>query len=328
MESKKRKNQQTLGLCIPGGLAGQLFGLAYAAWINQNLGYGCRIVFFDVGTSISKLTISPIVESDVAREMGMSLSQIRGQLDWNPSINVTTAMLLSGRIRGTVAYRKIALIARAALRTTLQGSRAQEPEAESVIRSYHLERLRPGSFIAGYPTDYQIVEDSRVGLLRLMHSSGLPNFLDCPGQDDSISIHWRLGDYVNNPTHGALNWEFFRASLETLPADLPVTVFTDSPDLARRLIYAIGEPREVQVVSGDIFDDLFRMTRSKYFIGSHSGISFLAALALHHSATNSTVTLPSRWFKDDEENRKFKESSGVFGSAIRVEPRYLDSLGE
>ncbi|MFM1957929.1 MAG: hypothetical protein RI929_292 [Actinomycetota bacterium] len=321
---RQRKHEQTLGLCIPGGLAGQLFGLAYAAWINQNLGLGCRIVFFDVGTSISKLAISPICESDVAKQMGISLSRIRGHLDWNPSVKITSTSLLLGRMRGTLVYRKLALFARSSLRTARQTSRAYEPGPESVIRRSHIRSLRAGSLIAGYPTDYQIVEDSSVGLLKLMRASGLPNFLDHPGQDDSISIHWRLGDYVNNSTHGALSWEFFKMSLQSLPADLPVTVFTDSPDLARKLICATGEAREVQIASGDIFEDLFRMTRSKYFIGSHSGISFLAAMALHDSTTEPTVTLPSRWFKDEEENKKFQESSGVFGRAIRVDPTYLD----
>jgi len=318
------KSQRVVGLCIPGGLAGQLFGLAYASWISENLKVGCRIYFFDVGTSISKLVIGPILDSKAARSMGISIVRVRGTLEWNPGNKVTIVTMVAGWIRGTSPYRFIARLVKIATRANQNVFKLEQAQEESVIRSYHLKELSPGDSIAGYPTDYQIIEDSHDGLFRLMESSGLPNFLVDAGQEETISIHWRLGDYVNNPTHGALSWEFFRRCLLEMPKDLPVKLFTDSPDLARELILDCSEQRVIEVISGDIFGDLFGMTRSRYFIGSHSGISFLAALALHHSKTQSTIYLPSKWFLAKAENDKFRETTGVFGAANKISPCYLD----
>jgi hypothetical protein len=167
------------------------------------------------------------------------------------------------------------------------------------ISEQKLLEVKPGATVVGYPTDYRIIEQSWEMLSAMIASSGSPDFTQGTGMEDTVAVHWRLGDYVNNEFHGAVAWRSISNCLRYANIDnKPIKLFTDSPQLAEQTIRESREPLDCQIVSGDIWSDLYGMTRSRVFVGSQSGVSFLAALALRFNNPNVRTWLPDKWFRN------------------------------
>jgi hypothetical protein len=158
-----------------------------------------------------------------------------------------------------------------------------------------------GSTVSGYPTDYRIIEESWDLLSSMISSSGHPDFTSETGKEDTVAVHWRLGDYLQNNYHGAISATSLGNCLRYANTeDKQIKIFTDSPEIADNLVQNSqsfsGFRQNCEIFSGDIWSDLFEMTRSKVFVGSHSGVSFLAALALRSDNADSQTWLPDKWF--------------------------------
>lgn len=290
----------SLTLAVPGGLAGQLFAIGYAAWISSNRQVPVHIQFHHLGSGIGRLGAVGVLETEQARKLGISFSEV-DQL-WPPSSRTqhfASRFTVDSILRAARASTFGIYAALQKLHTG-QGMRSS-PVVSYPLTASNLLDAPLGSIISGYPTDYRIIEESWGLLSSMISSSGYPDFVQGTGKEETVAVHWRLGDYVQNKYHGTISGGSLSNCLKYANTeDLPIKIFTDSPDLVEQAISKsslrsrLGQ--DYEVLSGDIWSDLFGMTRSKVFIGSHSGVSFLAALALRSDNVNSETWLPNKWF--------------------------------
>lgn len=315
-------------LSVPGGLAGQLFAVAYGAWISKKLGKTAHIQFHDIGTEIAKFGLGNLLETPKARNLGLSYSQVAGNWppmsSWNFSIRNAVPTVLKSSL--PVRLAKGAFLG---TRGAYQGwlEERSSPLAEMnfpVITKGRLIKAQLGEVIVGYPTDYQIVEEAWDILSALVQDSDMLDFSDDCGLEESVAIHWRLGDYVQNNVHGAVSWTSLETCLRNSGGSkLPVKIFTDSPEIAREAVGTRLDDRPHEFISNQIWEDLVGMTRSKIFIGTHSGVSVLAAMALRNENPDSRTWLPHRWFADRASEylffpakKTFRKSSFYFADLV------------
>ncbi len=153
----------------------------------------------------------------------------------------------------------------------------------------------------GYPIDFSVMEAVQDELSVALQSSGYPNFLRPTENRDTIAVHWRLGDYVNNHFHGVVTACSLVQGLDLLHPDWKaqgLEIYTDSPNLLRnkRIGSMLANPK---IISGDIWNDLYRMSSAGYFLGNHSGISQWAALSILARKDAARVVLPFNWFRPE-----------------------------
>jgi len=310
---------QRITLAVPGGLAGQIFAVGYGAWISSQLGKSVHLQFHDVGTSIAKFSVAELCETPTAKHLDITFSQIRG--GWPPVSSLSTLSGLRGNVSTKLSNSFISSFTRGAIRRAQNEFQKHVDGGNDntlrfnfgVITKAKLQSAKLGSTIVGYPVEYQIVEDSWPLLAQMVRESGLPDFASQTERDESIAIHWRLGDYVGNPTHGAVNWSSLVHCLQAIsPSKLPLKIFTDSPELAKNIIGRSLPGREYSVISGEIWSDLSQMTRSQTFIGTNSGVSFLAALAMSQGRETRRVWLPKQWFLDQDAERQFSPPARTY----------------
>jgi len=324
----KRKYSETVNLSVPGGLAGQIFAVGYGAWISKNLRLPVHINFYDVGSDISQFGVEALVLSQTAKDLGISYSQIMGNLNWASSASSPFTMWAEERAEHirTWAHERANPRAWDRIRTVYRAISSKEWDAEGrpsrvktgVITLETLQSVTSGEHLVGYPTDYRVIEEAWQSLSAMIQESQLPNFARDTGKEESLAIHWRLGDYVNNNTHGSIDWSAFENCLTKITGEeTPIKIFTDSPALAKKLVGSSLSGRQVTYISRDIWSDLFEMTRSKTFIASNSGVSILAAIALRSDNSNSWTWLPDRWFVDARFNDEFARPEATFnGSSV------------
>lgn len=134
-----------------------------------------------------------------------------------------------------------------------------------------------------------------------IEGAGLPNFLE-PGVEDSIAVHYRLGDYFHDPVvrryFGVIGPEGIAAKvseLQSLHGNLKVHVYSEEPEFAAKLLVEAGVSPESVLLErsrpSDIWRDTYSMTRSRFFIGSNSGVSVWMAISKGEQAF-----LPDPWF--------------------------------
>ena len=321
---------------VPGGLAGQLCAIGYAAWIATKRREPVHIQFHHLGTTIGKLGVIDVLNSELAKRIGISFSEVDAR--W--PVKETVMERLSRRSGGAVfglpgkpASRfigeSILRVAQAstlgmymALKDMQAGQKFRYSPAESPsLAARTLIHAPRGSTVSGYPTDYRIIEESWELLSAMIATSGYPDFTHGTGKEDSVAVHWRLGDYVQNKYHGAVSGSSLGNCLKYANTEnLPVKVFTDSPEIAEHVIRnCLPYPsfgQSYQIISGDIWSDLFGMTRSKIFIGSQSGVSFLASLALRSNNPDSQTWLPDKWFLNHQAQLLFHQGPKTAGGSV------------
>lgn len=294
---KKIKNN--IVLSVPGGLAGQIFSLGYAIWVAKEKNLKVHIQFHDVGTNISKFIISDLFETETCKLFDITFHVTKDT--WPPK-NLDTSKVIDFRHR---------LLKRAVENDHLPFG---------VISKKTLNKLYPGSTIAGYPTNYQIIEDSWKLFSKVISESSRSNFTTSTGLEDSISVHWRLGDYVGNEFHGAVPWISIQTCIEDqISREIPIKIFTDNLGLAQSVLDASNFKQKYEIISNEIWEDLFEMTRSKYFIGTHSGVSFLAALAIRSNNQFAQTYLPDAWFLNEEANLSFQPTRLTFKGSVKYQ---------
>ena len=285
-EISDQRKRLGLTLAVPGGVAGQLFAVGYSAWISSKRQVPVHIQFHHLGSSIGKLGVRSVLESETAKSLGITFSVTSE--NWPPTISQPSGWRISS------------------LSSRLKKKLSRDYIPWNTLSSHTLLSAPSGSIISGYPTDYRIIEESWEHLSKMIASSTYQDFTNNTGGEDTVAIHWRLGDYVQNKYHGAVAWRSLNNCLRYAnPEGMPVRVFTDSPDLAGRAIREFRGLDQYELVSHDIWSDLFGMTRSRVFIGSHSGVSFLAALALRSNNSSSATWLPNTWFLNRDAQQRF-----------------------
>ena len=281
---------QLIRIAIPGGLAGQIFGVASALWLANRTGQRVHVQFHDMGTNISKFSVLDLVESQTARSLNITHS-IHGP--WPPPSSEVAdkGAATSPNKLGSLASRIFFAIDQAL-------GRSRPRLSKLILTKLKLRDAQPGSLLVGYPSDLSVVEGSWQLLSQTIAESSYPNFPRDAGARDGVAVHWRLGDYLENDFHGVIAWDSIADCLRTHGLlEKEIKVFTDSPEMARELLESWAIRANYQVVSGSIWSDLFEMTRFRYFVGTNSQVSLLAAITLLKSRNTAAVFLPRPFFR-------------------------------
>ena len=319
-------------LAVPGGLAGQIYAIGYACWFIKKRGLPVHIRFHDVGTDISKLSVSHLLDSKECKRLGISYSVISGEWPVPPSGTVVGFLLKILPFRKVLSSKLLSETREIVRRLWLLikspdlGAIDQANSRNGIISKSTMMNAVQGSVISGYPSDIQIIEESWPELSSIIGDNRRSDFTSETGKEPTVAIHWRLGDYIGNSFHGAVAWESIENCLKYANVlNYKVKVFTDSPEVAK-LEISRSQTTGIEVVCGTIWSDLFEMTRCQIFIGTNSGISFLAALALRENNSNSQTWLPSHWFLDRTAQQEFQPSHRTFGNSAIYPSKLTDKV--
>lgn len=124
-------------------------------------------------------------------------------------------------------------------------------------------------------------------------------FKDEPEQNDYVAIHYRAGDYIDDPNaqHPRCSKEYYASALiGHIPNGSHCLIFSDNPQEAEKHIggLVLGAGMTYEVFCNSYIDDFKLMKRCKSFICANSSFSFMAALLGEHP--DKKIIMPSRWF--------------------------------
>ena len=281
-----------------GGLGGQLLALSYAIWISKHHERAVKLVFHDGGASLRPLELSDVLASEFIQNMNISYTRVH---DFTSS---RTADSVFGQLSSKIKSKLKTIKALVFRKFNISQNTFILPD----ITMVELAQLSQDTQeLKGYSTDYSVFEEVQSEICTALQYSNQPNFLANGGQENSLSIHWRLGDYLNNPFHGTVSFTSISKAIKSLglPVETPIALFTDSPDIALKKIQESGFDRHIEIRSSSIWNDMFLMSRSKFFIGNHSAVSLLASLSIHSGNSESTILFPSKWFANEGDSKRF-----------------------
>lgn len=298
-------------LSVPGGLAGQLFAVSSGLWLASKRNVKVRLIFQDTDNGHSEFAVQALLDTNEAHRQRITYSSVSGE-NWLPTPN---SVVPSQKTRQPPVVQRFLTLARPAsavrlssgviirTRSAVLGFIANRLGWEKTVPSglvlsqQILLNATPGQLLAGYPSDLSVVEQSWSSFRQALAESGKPNFADAAGNDDFVAIHWRLGDYVGNSFHGAVSWDSISSLLSAKKvAGKKIRLFTDSPELASKMIQEAGFREDIDIVSGSIWGDIYEMSRAKVFIGTNSQVSLLVAIAIKKSRKQAIVFLPKPFF--------------------------------
>lgn len=124
---------------------------------------------------------------------------------------------------------------------------------------------------------------------------------DEPPQNDYVAIHYRAGDYIDDPNayHPRCGKEYYIEAVKHFPDGTNFIVFSDDNDAAKEILINKMGVRKTCIIS--FFDrnktylEAFAlMKRCKHFITANSSFSLFAAILGEHP--EKKIICPSRWF--------------------------------
>ena len=121
-------------------------------------------------------------------------------------------------------------------------------------------------------------------------------------KQEFIALHVRRGDYISSKNtsryHGNLQKSYFIKAVKYIRkkfGELPVLLFSDDYNwLNENLKEVIPNSFVISSISNSAEEDLFYMTKAKYFILSNSTFSWFAAFL--STKKNKFIVLPKYWF--------------------------------
>lgn len=271
---------------VAGGLAAQLLALAYALFVSsETQGRTHVLMRFQDGSSFNRgWHLGEIQEAESLRNSNIHFEITRTQTA-RPRVLISRfAPALMKRVNRARRNESLPTV------VTMEELQSLLSEPPSVLNP------RADSYLA----DYRIVEAVWPQLCEVMGAISAPhNFVRSAGAEDSIAIHWRLGDYLSSDFHGHVRLEAIMTCISEARLhnpDLPVRFFSDSPDLVKASLATLQLENHEVVDSRNIWLALTEMAKSRWFVGTNSGISLFAALAIHRSGRDRTsVFLPRQW---------------------------------
>lgn len=123
-------------------------------------------------------------------------------------------------------------------------------------------------------------------------------FKDEPEQNDYVAIHYRAGDYIDDPNaqHPRCSREYYAEAMKQFPEGAHFWIISDDNKEAVRIISPMLPPKSKMNFGGGggYINDFKLMKRCKSFICANSSFSFMAALLGEHPGKK--IVMPSRWF--------------------------------
>ncbi|MDB5132557.1 MAG: hypothetical protein JWR02_2306 [Mucilaginibacter sp.] len=136
----------------------------------------------------------------------------------------------------------------------------------------------------------------------------LKPFIDQIYTTNSVSIHFRRGDYLNNPAahklHGILDMEYYMQAIKKIQSEIQQPffyIFSDDPEWVKENVQFI---ENYKVVDGGNpnrpWHDMLLMSKCKHHIIANSSFSWWGAWL--NDNCNKLVIAPKRWFADEQIN--------------------------
>lgn len=122
-------------------------------------------------------------------------------------------------------------------------------------------------------------------------------FKDEPEQNDYVAIHYRAGDYIDDPNaqHPRCTSEYYKNAMALFPKGTRFEIFSDCESGALFKIFPDVIYLNVNYGStGNYIDDFKMMKKSKSFITANSSFSLMAAILGDHP--EKKIVCPKNWF--------------------------------
>lgn len=118
---------------------------------------------------------------------------------------------------------------------------------------------------------------------------------DEPEQNDCIAIHYRAGDYIDDPNayHPRCSVEYYEKAMQQFPSG-KFLIFSDNPKEAFERVKRFGDCRVA--VTPNYITDFKWMKKCKSFITANSSYSLMAAILGEHP--EKKIVCPKKWFGD------------------------------
>lgn len=127
------------------------------------------------------------------------------------------------------------------------------------------------------------------------------------GQENSIAVHVRRGDYVTDTNtrdhHGICSLKYYEDAIELIKSKVNNPVFyffSDDLDWVKNNLNSEGDSVYVESQSSKDHEDMQLMTKCKHFIIANSSFSWWGAWLCE--SKNKIVIAPSKWFNDDSKD--------------------------
>lgn len=175
-----------------------------------------------------------------------------------------------------------------------------------------INQVRPGTTLFGYFQSWKYFENVQSNVHDLLVGQRLSThekkLLDTLSTKDHIVAHVRRGDYLSGLAfahHGIATADYFHRSSQMvrriLGKHLPVTVFSDSPDLVREELAHLEDTRVLQQSKNmSPAATILAMSRSQGFVMSNSSFSWWAAWLLSQTVPDAPVIAPRPWTADGQ----------------------------
>lgn len=118
----------------------------------------------------------------------------------------------------------------------------------------------------------------------------------------SIALHIRRADYLQNPNHTVLDINYYEEALTKFDSNLPVLVFSDDVEWCKEQ-EIFSDDRFMISESGDHYVDLCLMSLCQYHIIANSSFSWWGAWL----ADSQNVVAPSTWFGSGNSDKKTED---------------------
>lgn len=133
---------------------------------------------------------------------------------------------------------------------------------------------------------------------------------DEPEQNDYVAIHYRAGDYIDDPQayHPRCSVAYYEKAMRQFPEGASFICFSDNPEEAVDRVEWFDNP--VTFIDGDSYIHDFKlMKRCKHFITANSSFSLMAAILGEHP--EKKIICPERWFGKQANGLKFEYPEGA-----------------
>lgn len=119
---------------------------------------------------------------------------------------------------------------------------------------------------------------------------------------ETIALHIRRTDYLQNPNHTVLDLDYYEKALQQFDQTKPVIVFSDDIEWCKDQKLFYGDKFMISE-SGDHYVDLCLMSLCKYHIISNSSFSWWGAWL----SNSNNVIAPLQWFGVDNRDKDTKD---------------------
>lgn len=183
-------------------------------------------------------------------------------------------------------------------------------DAENGFDESLLKQNSGNLIIQGYWQSFKYFEDIRPILIQEFEVKSRPDsinqkYLNRINSVNSVCIHVRRGDYVNNPTankiHGVCDLDYYYKGMKYINSKVHnpnYFVFTDDPEWVENNFQTKYKLKIVKHNLGKKdFEDLRLMTNCKHFIIANSSYSWWGAWLSNNQ--DKIVIAPKKWFNLD-----------------------------